>query len=745
MNEGSSNLRPVSSTRSLEDELINNILPSYHMFQSTISKRLVPNDENFKEDPPRYELSPMNSGYVTPVASGTMSPLAIPELSEFPFPGADGDEDFTQNSAQLFEKTILANVHKLDDLLEKSNHLASQLDVKIVFTDDVCQKGVKPTIIDVANREYHQDDYLHGYVTMTNRHSEAIPFDMVYVIFEGSLVVVQSSNGLKDHDHPPTVFKFLNMPDLFASWTFANIDRLVTDEGNPHDWCVGETDPYDNTTLSIDAKRLFQPNVTYKRFFSFRVPDRLLDDTCDVHNLDAHCELIPTLGHPVSFSSPRRIQEYSEKRLKDFSFMDTFISYSVSTKIIGKASQYDYKVPKDKYVLTKEVSAPVRVVPLATPLEYPEYEDKKVNACYRAFKDTVERKLEEGLLVQLSIRSGSDASLASLTNQFSSLSPQASRGSQTGEKLRHLYNVSSTNLRKSEKQEQHVYQSLLSYRKKTLTGFSKVLGVFSLTTPKTTYTFNYIPPPAFRTPQQTFNTQLEIPLEMSYIYEHNGQLQTPPEPKNISVELILLTVRSKKHLIPIEFNHEMCFQDHLIGDMSSRKPIEDAPNFDSIVIKPFLDYFHRLVAMMKTIGFNNDAFRVETLLFKDIKSMAMLQTKYINLAVPDVEVATVTESGGGVSKSLAAIPWEESQSVANPNSKILTKNLKLRINLDTCHLKGTAAPAGKSSFDVLTLVPNFQSCLLARFYYFRIIVKHKNGLSQVVHVPMNIDAYENSK
>lgn len=736
MNKSSEDLRPKVSSRSLDEELINSILPSYHMFQSTISKRLVPNEENFRVDPPMYELSPMNSGAVTPVASGAMTPLAMFDVSDFPFPNAEEDEDFTQNSAQLFEKTVLANVHKLDNLMDSSNPMASHLDVEITFTDSVCQKGVKPNIIDVSNREYSQDDYLHGFVTMTNRYTEPIPFDIVYVMFEGSLVNGQSASGT--HAYPPIVWKFLNMPDLFASWTYANIDRLATDDGNPYDWCEGETDPYDNTVLSIDAKRLFQPGITYKRFFSFRIPDRILDDNCEIHSLDSHCCLTPTLGTPINAS--RKVQSYSEKKFKDFSFVDTSISYSVSAKIIGRASQYNYKVPKDKFVLTKEANVPIRVLPVTIQPEYPDYWAKNVTASYKAFKDTVERKIEEGELVLLS---QNHTLMVSLTTMMSQVSPLTSRMTLAGlssEKLRHLYQVSSVNHKNHKSEELPVYQNLLSYRKQKLTGYSKVLGVLSLSTPKTTYTFQYIPPSAYRNPLQHYNTQLEIPLELSYFHDNDGEAQVPPYPKSISCELVVLTARSKKHFIPLEFNHEMCFADHVVDDVSSKKVGEEAANFDSLVVKPFHDYLNKLTAIMKKVGFNNDAFRVETQLFKDIKSMAMLQTKYMNLNILEVKIERSSESGTGYYKNLGAVPWEESRSPVNPNYKIFTKNVKLHVDLDSCQLKGGGVQGKKSAFDVICLVPDFQTCFLTRLYYVRISVKHKNGFIQVVHVPVTVEA-----
>ncbi|OBA23176.1 hypothetical protein METBIDRAFT_101360 [Metschnikowia bicuspidata var. bicuspidata NRRL YB-4993] len=86
------------------------------------------------------------------------------------------------------------------------------------------------------------------------------------------LCVVQLGNGTKDSLNPPTVARFLNMLDLFASWSYANIDRLVTDSGGPHDWCEYDTDPWDNTQLSIDVKRLFLPHTT-----SFAISEGHLD------------------------------------------------------------------------------------------------------------------------------------------------------------------------------------------------------------------------------------------------------------------------------------------------------------------------------------------------------------------------------------------------------------------------------------------------------------------------------------
>lgn len=739
-------MQPVTSNPTQEgDELVNTILPSYHMFEATIFKKLEPNEEDiFKDDPPTYEMSPVNSAGITPIASSSLSPSHGPE-SYFPVSAVENEPnpEFTQNSGELWETTVLANVHKLANLADAGNLRANHLDVAVTFTDRVCQKGQRPDIVDLSQREFKQGDFIHGFVTIRNRNLDPVPFDMVYVVFEGVLSVVNSVNGPRDSKLPPTVLKFLNMLDLFASWSYANIDRLTTDSGDPHDWCVGETDPYDNTVLSIDVKRLFQPGVTYKRFFSFRVPDRLLDDTCDVHSLDCHCNIPPTLGATINLNTLKRLPRHPDTAVKDFSLMDTSINYSVSARVIGRLSQYTPSHAKDQYVLVNEASRPIRVLPYTSDEAYRGYWTRKVNSCYKAFVDDVHRKIEQGELVLLAKRSESSL----LLSGSDLLSPQLSRPSLASvlletAKLRHLYQVSGSETQKlglGKLNDANTYLHLSPYRKKTIAGYSKVLGVFSLLTPKTVYRTVYVPPLWYRNPFTDHNTKMTVPLDLSYYYDQSLGVQTPPEPKSINVELVVLTVRSKKHLIPLEFNHEMCFRDHVVDDLESKKAPDEPENFDSIVIKPFHEGYMRLVSLMKKIGFDDDAFRVETLFFKDIKSLAMLHTKYINLQIPTIKIESRSETSEGSHKSPVSVPWVASNSTSNPNYKILTKNMNLTFDLNSCRLKGSESGSAQSAFDAFCLVPEFQLCLLLRLYYLKISVKHKNGSTQTVHVPVSIE------
>lgn len=745
---------PLNSVRSHEDDkLVNSILPSYHMFQATIRRKMVPQEENFKEDPPTYEMSPLHSGGITPVPSGLQSPQSEGAYNAFPFPVPDSDDDdetFNQRSADLWEQTVLANVHKLDQLGEK-NHVSKNLCVEVHITSAVCQKGIKPDIIDISDNEFKQGDFIHGYITIKNTSSEPIPFDMVYVVLEGELAVVQANRGPGEPYYHPTVFKFLNMLDLFALWSYANIDRLATDNGDPHDWCNGETDPYDNTVLSIDVKRLFQPGVTYKRFFSFRLPDKLLDDNCEIHSLDVHCQPPPTIGSPRSLNVYSRAKpETGDPKLKDFSLIDTFASYKVAARVIGRASQYLNRITNDRYILAADVNLPFRVIPFSARPDYREQWNQQIRAQFKAFVEMVEERIQYGKRVLRSrddenslrsISNNSTSSLASALTPISSALHPVRLGLDV-EKLRQLYHVSESMTGKGssvKRDEAAVYLHLSPYKKKSFTGTSKVLGVLSLSTPKTDYTISYVPPPRYRNPLQQYETKVRIPLDLTYSCEKSAGHQTPPEPKKITCELVVLTARSKKHYIPIELNHDMCFREQVVDSLDSKSHGEEYDNLDNIVIRPFNEYYNTIVKLIKKIGFESDDFRVETQLFKDIKSLAMLQTKIINLVVPDVSITSSTEKSKGFYELPSNVPWVQGES-AHSKYNVFNKNIELLVDVDSCHMKGTTPPPpGKSAFDYICLVPDFQQCLMVRFYYFRISVKYGNGLVQLVNVPVLVN------
>lgn len=722
---------PNESRANNDGELINNILPSYHMYQATISKNLTPTNENFRVDPPMYEVTPVNSASQTPSLSALQSPTSNLSVEEFPFPTQQMDLVFDGESANIWENTILANVHKLPNLSNSDNKMCQDLEIDIKVTEKVCQKGVAPIVIDPLQYEFKQGDYIHGYVTMRNKSSIPILFDMVYVVFEGTLVVLENNRGLIDINKPSKVHKFLNMLDLFASWSYANIDRLATDNGDPHDWCYGETDPFDNTVLSIDVKRIFQPNVTYKRYFTFRVPEKLLDNTCEGHTFSSHTEVPPSIGVARDSITPSSLLVQKNGHIKDFTIIDTSISYSIDARVIGKASDYKHILNRDQFVIAQEAICKIRVAPHTNMnYVYNSYSRSQESTLYyNAFVDSVKAKIEYGSEL---------LNLPSNQRDTPDLSPMASRDN-SFVKLRQLYTLTDgaikRKLRPSTKQfSDEIYQCLAPIKKKSLTGSSKVLGVASLSTPKQEYRILYVPPVKFRSRGKNYNdTKIRIPLEISYFHTKTpGKEVQFPEIKYLKAELVVLTLRSQKYPIPLEFNHEMCFKEQEIYD-KKREP----ENFDSIIVKQFQSYLSQLRDLVNGLG--NQVFRLETQLLKDLKSLATLSTKYINLQIPNFQILTSSPTSHSSQNLVSAVPWEPVDSTLE-DYNLYSKNFDLCLDLNDCHMKGVNSQASPgSTLDQLTLVPSFQNCYMSRIYYIKISIKIATGELLTVNVPMQIE------
>lgn len=705
-----------------ENELINNILPSYHMFQSTISKTLNSSEEDYTKEPPNYEVTPVMSPALTPamtpISSNNASlsaiqspftPGSVNSDSEFPFPIMNQPEN---EQIEIWENTILANVHKLQNLTKSEGKLliSKQLEINVNVTSKVCQKGVRPDIINTSDIEFKQGDYIHGFVTIENHSDEPISFDMVYVVFEGTLIVLENNDGLIDTQSPKVVHKFLNMTDLFASWSFANIDRLTTDNGDPHDWCEGETDPYDNTILSLDLKKKFLPHVKYKRFFSFRVPDKLLDDICDIHNLNKHTELPSSIGFPKYSMRPSSLLSKKSDTINDLSFLDTSINYSVECRVIGKAHDYKLKTEKDQYVIANECIRPMRVVPLSS--SFYEEDNELIYRYYQAFIKAVVDQIEFGNSLMAARESMSELAL----------SPMSS----TDSKIKQLYKHGRGEIEKSfltSKQfTDAIYQNIIPYKKRTILS-TKPASLMSLSTPKIDYKIKYIPPIKFRPKDYKINEQdlkLSIPLKLTYF---NNTLKSTPEIKSIKPELVVASFRSNNHPLPVEFNHDIFIKDEEL-QMVGLKTEYDL--FHEAVSKPCLKYLKKLTELIDKLG--GDTIRVERRLYDDVKSLAQLTSKFSIFSIPEF-TTTVDDN---TNTHINSIPWEQT------GSEAVDKTVNLNLDLRSCTSKRYSIPKNSNFFDSITLVPDCQTCFSIRLHYIKTTVKLTNGDSLVVKTPLKV-------
>ncbi|CAI6873763.1 ANL_collapsed_G0048090.mRNA.1.CDS.1 [Saccharomyces cerevisiae] len=209
-------------------------------------------------------------------------------------------------------------------------------------------------------REYTSGDIIHGYFTVENKSTKPIKFDMFYLTLEGTTSSkTQSPFGIQK-----TTKRILRMVDMAASWSY-NHEDVNTGE----DLC-GFFDSIDKTSFGLPNSRILNPGDKRKKFFTFKIPNQLLDVTCK-HGHFSHSLLPPTLGfdrpsssHPelstLKFSESLgygRLSERGSSLWLNDSSSGSLINYSINAMIVGK------DVASGRVCLMSEKKYSIRIVP----------------------------------------------------------------------------------------------------------------------------------------------------------------------------------------------------------------------------------------------------------------------------------------------------------------------------------------------------------------------------------------------
>lgn len=247
------------------------------------------------------------------------------------------------------------NIDKLYSLPK----LSTPIEVTIRLTKNPPKPHERPEEESIL-KEYTSGDVIHGYCIVENTSSQPLPFEMFYVTFEGYISLVDRQIGKR------TLKRFLRMVDLSASWSYTNI-QLSTGV----DVVVGDVD-YDNCILGLTNNRILEPGVRYKKFFTFKLPNQLLDVTCKQEQF-RHTLLPPSFG----VDKLRHHGKYAGIKVNsvlgcghlgvkgspiltiDMVDENLSINYTVDARIVGK----DKKT--QKLNLMKEVDYNIRVIPFA--------------------------------------------------------------------------------------------------------------------------------------------------------------------------------------------------------------------------------------------------------------------------------------------------------------------------------------------------------------------------------------------
>ncbi|CAK7908795.1 hypothetical protein CAAN3_10S03334 [[Candida] anglica] len=727
------------------EELLLSILPSYQMHQSTISRDLTPSSENFRVSPPMYELTPETSPLVSPainhdsmIQDGYFPAQSNSSSAQAQAPHPAGAAQQTHaDTFTRFEDTLLANSHKLKRLNTYNEKLANDIKIKISITENIPKVGVKSKVVEpeeLSRIELKQGDYIHGVLTVTNAGTDDIPFEMFAVLFEGIIT-------LEDGSSKPVLHKFLNLFDFNASWNDGYLDRLSTDDHrNPHGPYTKNWDQSDNTVIDLSFQKVLEPGVTYKKFFTFKIPQKLLESVCETHGLVKHMQLPPTMGG---------------SKLEDFCFLNCSVVYSVNAKLIARASEYGVNLDCDEYMVGGEESCELRVIPNTNNVFESNREmiNQESMLVYKNLVQEIEEKVEElkGGNTALSSRRTSISSIDAVVansvtgnnnnnntnnnnvngsaggnvNPLLQMSPMISPmispiGSPSAETFalptssrpKLTTTPSTTELRKlrqsyyatqTPQSTSSLYEIFMQYRKKSILG-TKIIGLVALSMPKGDIKVSYQPTEA------TTPSLVRIPLDLHFIFSDKAQKKAP-DFRHISVELVSLTIKAKKHPISSVLTHEHLFEN---------KP-SSHDCFEYLTILKFQKYAVKLSQIIKQYGgpevLGPNAYR----LIEDVKSIANLGTKYDYMKIE--KVVLQSRGGHGNFLSLQSIPWEEEQ--IGHECKY-TKRFDVIVDLNSI------VDPGKE----FTLVPDFQSCYLIRMYYLKVHIKCPNGDNLTMKVPI---------
>lgn len=644
--EPSTGVPPLSSPEH-EDIPTWNILPSYQLYQSTFSKNILLSNDDLTFEPPDYEddantrqgIPGYFDGVTVENAGSSLPRSSSPLVSTLP---------------TRWENSIHGNTHKLKRLTSSSS--CSNLKISIVLTHGPGEPGKLPLdVIDPKKIEFKQGDTVNGYVTITNTSSKPIPFSMFFVVFEGKVSVRKpGGSDINDPKYALIYYKFMNMFDYNASWTPAQLDSTLNGMN---------IDPLDRSVLRFPLNgKLFEPLVTYKKYFSFKIPERLLDAACEEHNLQLHCEIQPSIGLPreqflIELRKLRRnspasrrgdnsltgkrnnidsymvsgdvgntqggsgLNDVLRSSIKDISFPDTAISYSVEARVIGKASSYPEvfntkkfeSIEDDEFIIVDEESCFVRIVPKRR-INLEEDRNQILKESKLVFEDLVKR-VKEIVNLGRNLQAGEPISRPPSCELIKR--PQL----YTGKSESSLALASSSSL-------ESCYRLSTNCTKKLLSS-SKFLGEFICQTPKLKYVIPYVIPRQYThknsSVKQFGGTGINIPLE--FIFKGIK----PPEIKLFSVDLIAFTYRSKKYPVPIEIYHDLIFKNKPLSK------IQSFDNFDYYVVEPFQKYLDELIQLTKQFG--SEVLQIDKKLIMDIKSLANLQTKFNTVKVEQARLS----------------------------------------------------------------------------------------------------------
>lgn len=349
-------------------DIVFDVLPSFEMYQSV---------QNRSQDPPMGP-SPDYFGYpsepprIDTTANDTVGDAA--RLVQSPSESVSAASSASRNSMSSYstqssslehygplslENNVLDNAHKLPTM---QVHPGVTVDIYVTKNVPVPhEKSENESML----KEYTSGDGVYGYVVISNMSNDPVSFRMFTVTLEGITSIVDAESK-KIYNK-----RFLNMVDMNASWTFACISPSTNVQYTP-----GVKDAADGCILGFNKDRILEPHTKYKKFFYFKVPYTLLDNTCR-HQQELHTLLPPSLGidrynkknkHANITLNPALHYGHNGTRgspvlTKDLSNGNLSVSYRINATLIGCHPTLKDIYGQPEYAVMRSAEYALRFIP----------------------------------------------------------------------------------------------------------------------------------------------------------------------------------------------------------------------------------------------------------------------------------------------------------------------------------------------------------------------------------------------
>ncbi|KAI0462350.1 hypothetical protein LJB42_004440 [Komagataella kurtzmanii] len=653
-----------------------------------------------------------------------------------------------------------------DSILNNLNSLAkvnAPLNITIKLTTKRGD-GKRSTLLEPMLKEFTTGDIVAGIVTARNTSSKPIKFDMFTVSLEGYAKVLtgSGSSNLKYYTHT-----FLNMFDLNASFHTCNLSESNT----------LKIDPSDGFYIGLPVDKVFRPNVTYKKSFTFKFPSVLLDHVC-THQHDAHFMLPPTFGLDRSSMDGRAekigingnsgygvlYEPGSPILTRDLSYANESISYAIKARALSKKEDNEVQDGEFNRTILAESEHHLRFIP-ANAYDNPANYELSTDVQFKMLKKSIDSnicKLEQHYqLIHFGIEPNDmDYNLSRMYfNEKNSEKKLDRYCYQNNISLQYdVENLDGSERKKSpdvkQFQNRKVYeeeafelkkQSMMSIpisNKRSQNGFMRMRAKI----PSTGLTYirpRFCTPSVEQSKKIGLNLQV-IELELEYVppmncHTMNASKMIKPPQQDVEIKDILLETVTYRSIEPVpvtfakfSFAKEDELAEHKKDFLTFQKRLDKLPK--KFVHANMPKQTLRDIKAMVDLRYHTNNIKV-----LKIKSQVQEKWRPIEILEEDRPSPKSTPTSPLYEKSTSYFPPAEtyvesransfSSQIGEKNSSKIKWSKKIVIEIDFNY---------QQDFKNLVLVPTFSTCLLGRLYGIVINVDlHSYGVKSL-NVPIKV-------